>query len=103
MGNIEPRLEHLQAIWVDGSPIAFQAAALLRSDELGPNRNWQMLIARPAIEIDGEDFAVRVTTRDGITYSSRAKVKFANLHPRPGIAPSVVLEGTRPLGVRHRA
>ena len=88
---------------MNGSPIGFQAAMLLRSDELGPNRNWQMVIARPTIEIDGEDFAVRVTTRDGITYSSRAKVKFANLHPRPGIAPSVVLEGTARLGVRHQA
>lgn len=103
MGTIEPRSEQVQALWVNGSPISFQAAMLLRSDELGPNRNWQMLIARPAIEIDGEDLAVRVTTRDGITYSSRAKVKFANLHPRPGIAPSVLLEGAAPLGVRHEA
>jgi hypothetical protein len=102
MGNSEPRSEQLEALWVDGSPMAFQAAVLLRSDELSPNRNWQMLIARPAIEIAGEDLAVRVTTRDGITYSSRAKVRFANLHPRPGVAPSVVLEGTRPLGVRHQ-
>jgi len=62
-----------------------------------------MLIARPAPEIGDEEIAVRLTTRDGVTYSSRARVKFANLHPPAGLAPSVVLEGTRPLSVRHQA
>ena len=103
MGKGDPSLEQLQSLWIDGVPVAFQAAALLRSDELGPDRNWEMLIARPAIDIDGEDLAVRVTTRDGVSYSSRAKVKFANLRPRSDLAPSVVLEGTRPLELRHQA
>jgi hypothetical protein len=96
-------LEQLKAVWIGGSPLVFQAAALNRTDQLGPDRNWEMLIAWPAKAIGDEEFSVRVTTRNGITYSSRAKVKFANLHPPAGVAPSVVLVGTRPLSVWHQA
>jgi hypothetical protein len=49
---VEQNVDQLRAIWVDGQPVRFVAAALFTAERPGKDLTWQILIsnASPAIE-----------------------------------------------------
>lgn len=95
----EPRLEQLESLWVDGSPIAFTAAALGRADEMPfeiaeGQRPWWLMVANASPPIPAGEMTIQATVRDGVTYGGRARWSFDK---RTAKIFTTVLTGTAPL------
>lgn len=75
---------------------------LVRVDELKGDSDWHLLIARPGIDVEGTDLRVRVRTRTGVTYVSRANATFSG---RPRVVSTILLEehDRSRLRIRHKA
>ncbi len=88
----EPEVEQVEGLWVDGQPISFLAAAIVRSAGRG-GPPWSLIVANPAPMIAGDDVEVRVLTLAGVTFRSRARHRI-NKQTK---FTTTVLEGTQPL------
>jgi len=93
----EPELQQLEGLWVDGRPIAYLAAALVRSDLLVGGPIWSLIVTNPSPEIPAGEMEIRVLTRAGISYRSRALQKFDTKVSHRMKVKTTVLQGTEPL------